>query len=250
MSESDEDKNEQPVGAGDPIDGEATPDATQSDAEAEATAPKDGSGTQPTDAGKAGAAPLASSASADGDELPEDEELTPELVEEEAIRGDFMLRWASIFLALLFGFSQMSDSRTLVHVRSGDQMRANGFLPSATDSLSYMMEGETASNVSWLFDHVVSAVYSAGGDTGLTIFKALMAGLVAYLLSLISVRGMPTWWSSICCVLAVGACSIDFLPVTDLATLVGMVVVLLLLHRHTEGSTTGLLWKLPLTIAV
>ncbi|MEN9554072.1 MAG: hypothetical protein RLZZ232_358, partial [Planctomycetota bacterium] len=34
----------------------------------------------------------------DMDELPEEEPLTPELVEEEAIRGDFMLRWATVFL--------------------------------------------------------------------------------------------------------------------------------------------------------
>lgn len=232
------------------------PDEENKDASAEAenqagndTPETDADATKTPDASTETPAPTSDSADV-GDELPEEEELTPELVEEEAIRGDFMLRWASIFLALLFGFSQISDTRTLIHVRSGDEMRANGFLPSGKDTLSYAIADEPSANISWLFDHVVSAVYQAGGETGLTLFKAFVAGLVAYLLSLISVTGMPTWWSSICCVLAIGAMSIDFLPVTDLATLVGMVIVLLILHRYTQGQTSGLIWKLPLTIAV
>lgn len=184
------------------------------------------------------------------DELPEWEELTPELVEEEAIRGDFMLRWAVIFLAVLFGFSQIGDTRTLVHVRSGDQMRANGFFPPRTDVFSFANEGQAVANTSWLFDHIVSGVYLSGGEQGLTIFKALLAAAVFYVLSLISVSGMPTWWSSICAALAVVACSPDFIPITDLATLVGMVLALRMLHRVHEGESTGLTWKFPLLIIV
>lgn len=66
---------------------------------------------------------------ASDDELPEDEPLTPELVEEEAIRGDFMLRWAVICLAALMAFTCISDTKPLVLIRSGEQMRQNGFLP-------------------------------------------------------------------------------------------------------------------------
>lgn len=184
------------------------------------------------------------------DELPEEEELTPELVEEEAIRGDFMLRWATIFLAVLFGFSQIGDSRTLVHVRSGQYMQQHGIVPDGNDPFSYALSDQPAANVSWLFDHVTAAVYGLGGETGLTFFKALVAGLIAYLLSLISVRGMPTWWNSVCCLLGIAAASVDFMPVTDLATLLGLSVTLLLLHRHSEGTVSGLTWKLPLLLAV
>ena len=186
----------------------------------------------------------------DSDELPEYEELTPEIVEEEAIRGDFMLRWASIFLAVLFGFSQISDTRTLVHIRSGQQLQNSGFIPNGVDTFAYSLEGETSPNVSWLFDHVVSLAYSLGGENGLTIFKALVAGVVAYVLSLISISGMPTWWSSICCVMAICAVSIDFMPITDLATLLGLVLTLHLLHGHHQGDAKGIIWKLPVLIAV
>ncbi|MEZ6122640.1 MAG: hypothetical protein R3C49_05620 [Planctomycetaceae bacterium] len=184
------------------------------------------------------------------DELPDDYELTPELVEEEAIRGDFMLRWAAIFLAVLFGFSQISDSRTLVHVRSGEYLRSHGFLPIGSDPFSYALDGRSSGNVSWLFDHLLSLAYAAGGPIGLTIFKAAIAAVVAWLLSHISLRGMPTWWSSICSVLAVAACSVDFVPTTDLMTLLGLSITLLLLHRFSEGNDQGLLWKFPLLTAV
>ena len=40
---------------------------------------------------------------ADPDALPEVEPLTPELVEDEAIRGDFMIRWAVVLLAAPVG---------------------------------------------------------------------------------------------------------------------------------------------------
>lgn len=195
-------------------------------------------------------AAVSADANQDADELPEYEELTPEIVEEEAIRGDFMLRWAAIFLAVLFGFSQMADTRTLLHVRSGEDMQSGGFLPPSEDSFSYALEGQSTSNVSWLFDHIVSTVYSLGGEYALTVFKAVVAGVIAYLLSYISLKNMPTWWSSVCVVFGMAACSVDFMPVTDLATLLGLAITLLLLHRHTEGAATGLAWKLPVVIVV
>ncbi|MCP4170396.1 MAG: hypothetical protein GY758_06440 [Fuerstiella sp.] len=238
-------------------DGETKPDEPQ-DGETHAGTPEDAQESDRADGGSmghdvstdSGAAELPVQTPDFDDELPEEEELTPELVEDEAIRGDFMLRWAAIFLAVLFGFSQMADTRTLVHIRSGEQMRQNGFLPSSQDTMSYAMDGQTVATSAWAFDHLVSYIYSVGGAHGLTVFKALLAGVIAYLLSLISVSGMPTWWSSICCVLAVAACSIDFQPITDLVTLFGMVVILLQLHRYHEGSATGLHWKLPLLFAV
>ena len=192
----------------------------------------------------------AGGASGDPDELPEEEELTPELVEEEAIRGDFMLRWAAILLAALFGFTQISDTRTLVHVRSGDQMRANGFLPERTDSLSFANEGQSVANVSWLFDHIVSFAWQMGEETGLMALKVVVAITIGYLLSIISVSGVPTWWSSICGVIAIAACSSDLVPITDLATVLCLTILLRWLHQHFEGEADGLKWKIPVLMIV
>ncbi|MEP3480368.1 MAG: hypothetical protein ABJZ55_14050 [Fuerstiella sp.] len=184
------------------------------------------------------------------DELPEQEELTPELIEEEAIRGDFMLRWAAIFLTILFGFGLIADTQALVHIRSGEFLASNGFLPNQQDGLSYAAPEEPLSNTSWLFDILMAQVYGIGGLSGLTIFKVAIAGLIAWLLSQVSVRMMPTWWSSICCVLAGAAFSIDLLPITDIMTLLGLTLTLLWLHKSTDGSISGLHWKLPLLIAI
>lgn len=185
------------------------------------------------------------------DELPEEEELTPELIEEEAIRGDFMLRWAAIFLTVLFGFSLIADTQVLTLIRSGESLVSNGLLPNHPDQLSYAAPQDKAlSNTTWLFDIILAQVYAIGGATGLTIMKVAIAGLIAWLLSQISVRMMPTWWNSICCVLAAAAFCVDLLPITDIVTLLGLAITLLWLHRSSEGLVQGLHWKLPLLIAV
>ncbi|MFO0999934.1 MAG: tetratricopeptide repeat protein [Planctomycetaceae bacterium] len=184
------------------------------------------------------------------DELPDEEPLTPELVEEEAIRGDFMLRWAAIFLAVLMAFSQINDTKPLVLIRSGDAMRANGFLPSRVDQFSMTMDGQSVANVSWLFDHLVSLSWLVGGDKGLTVLKALLAGISAFLLVRISIPGVSSWWTSICAVFAIVACSTDFMPVPELITVLGMTQTMRLLVKHRLGKAEGLIWKLPVLIAI
>ena len=186
----------------------------------------------------------------DQDELPEDEPLTPELVEEEAIRGDFMLRWAAVFLAVLMAFGQLNDTKPLVLIRSGDQMRASGFLPSRVDQLSITTEGKSVTNVSWLFDHLVSLSWMVAGEKGLTLLKVFVAGLSAFFLVRISIPGVSTWWSSICTVFAVVACSSDFMPLPELITILGMTLTMRFLFQHRMGKGVGLNWKLPLLLAV
>ncbi len=183
-------------------------------------------------------------------DLPDLIELTPELVEEEAIRGDFMLRWAAILLAVLMGCGQIAISRTLVHIRSGLDMQAAGFLPAAADQYSNANSENSADNVSWLLDHMLALIWTLGGATGLTIFKAVMAGLIAWQLARVSMEGLPTWWNSICGVLALAACCSDLMPITDLMTLLGLTVILRLLHGAFLGEASGLIWKAPLTIAI
>ncbi|MBL8810218.1 MAG: hypothetical protein JNM43_08580 [Planctomycetaceae bacterium] len=184
------------------------------------------------------------------EELPDDEPLTPELVEEEAIRGDFMLRWATIFLAVLMAFTQISDTKPLTLIRSGDYMRSHGFLPPRTDQLSLTAEGKPFANVSWLFDHIVSFAWSAGGPMGLTVLKVVLAGLSAWLLTRISIPGVSTWWSSICAALAVVACSQDYIPASELISVLGMTLLMHFLIQHRLGTSSTLHWKLPLLFAV
>ena len=184
------------------------------------------------------------------DELPQEEPLTSEMVEEEAVRGDFMLRWAAIFLGVLMGFTQINDTKPLVLIRSGDYMQAHGMLPPRTDVLSLTAAEKPSPNVSWLFDHIISLCWSAGGDKALTLLKVAIAGLVGYLLTHISIRGVPTWWNSICAVFAIVACSSDFVPLPELFTMLGMTITMRWLCQHRLGTASGLQWKLPLLIAV
>src|SRR5205807_5512415 len=63
------------------------------------------------------------------DEFDDYEELTPEIAEEEAIRNDFVIRWAVVLLAFLLASTRIADSASLVHVKTGQYLAANGILP-------------------------------------------------------------------------------------------------------------------------
>ena len=161
-----------------------------------------------------------------------------------------MLRWAAIFLAVLMGFTQINDTKPLVLIRSGDYMRAHGLLPPRIDVLSLTAAEKPSPNVSWLFDHVISLCWSVGGEKALTLLKVTIAGLVGYLLTHISIRGVPTWWNSICAVFAIVACSSDFVPLPELVTMLGMTITMRWLYQHRLGIASGIHWKLPLLVMV
>ena len=67
------------------------------------------------------------------------------MVEDEAIRGDFEMKWAVILLAVLFGCTLVAESTTLVHVKTGQYLAGHGFLPPAKDVFS-----STASDRPWI----------------------------------------------------------------------------------------------------
>ncbi len=101
------------------------------------------------------------------DDLPEWEPLTPELVEEEAIRGDFMLRWAAILLAMLLGWMLIDQTSVLVNVKSGQHLASHGIVPSSTDVFAATTADRRWVNLSWLWDLMVSGVYGTIGPSGL-----------------------------------------------------------------------------------
>ena len=169
--------------------------------------------------------------------LPEWEPLTPELVEDEAIRGDFVIRWAVVGLALLFGFSQIADSRTLVHVKSGQFLAAHGVLPPANDVFSYTAGDRRWVNLSWLFDLFAAGVYGVAGGIGLSVAQGVLAGLAFGLLAHAHRSGIRTWWGSICAVLALLACYPQITMQPELVTLIGLATTLFIVLRAEETTS-------------
>ena len=154
--------------------------------------------------------------------LPEWEPLTPELVEDEAIRGDFVIRWVVVGLALLLGVSQIAETRTLLHIKSGQYLAQHGFLPSATDVLSYTANDRRWVNLSWLFDLVMAGVvFAVSGGIGLSMIQGAMAVLAFGLLAHTVRPNIRTWWGSICAVLALLACYPQFTVQPELITITG-----------------------------
>lgn len=176
--------------------------------------------------------------------LPEWEPLTPELVEDEAIRGDFVMRWVVVGLALLLGVSQIAETRTLLHLKNGLYLAGHGFLPSAKDPFSYTASDRKWTNLAWVFDLAMAGVYSLGGGIGLSLIQGLLAALAFGLLAHTFRPQIRTWWGSICAGLALLVCYPQFTIQPELVTLLGISFVLWTLVRAEEPGQSRQLWRL------
>lgn len=176
--------------------------------------------------------------------LPEWEPLTPELVEDEAIRGDFMLRWAAILLACLFAATYISETQTLVHVKTGQYLAEHGFWPPATDVFSYTANDRPWQNNAWLFDLSLAAVYGTLGATGLTLLKMALLGVTFYIIVHLCQREISTWWGSILAVLALIACFPQLSVTPEIITILGLVLTLRCLQSWQENNSARALWML------
>jgi tetratricopeptide (TPR) repeat protein len=178
------------------------------------------------------------------DDLPEWEPLTPELVEDEAIRADFMLRWAVVLLAFLLGCTEIAESATLVHVKTGQYVAGHGFWPPANDVFSYTAADRPWINLSWGFDLVLAGVFAVLGAVGLSFFKALLAAATFGFVMHTSRPGVSTWWGAVCGALALLVCYPQFTALPESITLLGLAVTLWILHTAEADGQSRLRWAL------
>ncbi|MCA9055612.1 MAG: hypothetical protein KDA75_17345, partial [Planctomycetaceae bacterium] len=190
--------------------------------------------TEPVSSPIESASPPASPdhATNDAEGLPEEFVLTPEFVEEEAIRGDIVLRGAVILLAALLGWTHLTSTPLLVRIRTGQELAAHGVLPPRTDAFfSYTAADRSWVNLSWLGDLLLAGLYGVGGAALLSVFCGIASGVAFWLVGRTSLPGAPTWWSSICATLAVIAVFPLLTPGPLLMTVVGLAVTGWLLQR-------------------
>lgn len=218
-----------------------TGDSTESNDETDSPDDESGSAIDESDGGEEGS---------DEEELPDWEPLSPEIVEDEAIRGDFMLRWAVILLAFLLGCRHITDTVTLVRIRTGEHLASNGILPPTNDVFSYTASEQPWVNLSWLFDLLIAGVYAAGGAAGLTLFTAFVGGATFYLLHGISRENLPTWWTSVCVGIALLMANLQFTALPQLITLLGVAWMLRGLHTWSQTGKQSTLWCLAGSLAV
>ena len=207
----------------DPVDGESEPDSSE--------APPENEPSQ-TDGDSE-------------DDLPEWEPLTPELVEEEAERGDFMLRWAVVLLAILLGCYGIHQTTTLLRTASGQYMASHGLLPPSSDVFSLTATNRTWVNLGWGTDLILAGLYALPGqEICLTLFAAVLAGLTLGLMVHISRPGLPSWWTSVMASVALLAAFPQFVAGPESVTLLGLALQLWLLHRFGLSGRSRDLWSL------
>lgn len=176
--------------------------------------------------------------------LPEEEPLTPEILEDEAIRGDFVLRWVVVALAALLGCSQLNDALPLVHVRTGEWLAGNGFLPTGYDPFSLITTDRVWVNLSWLFDLVAAGVHALAGGIGLSLAAGVLAAVTFGMILHAHRPEIRTWWTAVCGALALLASyeMFDFTP--RAITLLGVAIVLAILIRSENSGRYRLVWCL------
>jgi tetratricopeptide (TPR) repeat protein len=182
-------------------------------------------------------------------DLPEDEPLTPEILEDEAIRGDFVLRWVIVALAILLGCAQLNDALPLVHVRAGEWLAAHGFLPRGQEPFSIAAADRPWIQLEWLFDLLAAGVYSVSGGIGLSLAAGILAALTFTLVVQSHRRHVRTWWAAVCAALALIAAydRFDFAPAAW--TLLGVATILaILVYAENTGLHTVLWCVVPLML--
>lgn len=219
-------KNDQPTAP-------ASTDASASAAVSEAVATESGSGGEAT--ANATEAANANTSEANEEGLPEWEPLSPEIVEDEAIRGDYMLRCAVILLALLIGCRQIVESTTLLHVKTGKYLAAHGFWPPANDVFTSTATEHRWVNLSWLWDLVSSGAFVVGEGSGLSLLTAIVVALTWWMLAKTSRNNVSTWWGSVVGAGALLACHTHFSGQPETVTLLGMALLLWRLHSWRQS---------------
>lgn len=216
---------------------EQNPDSQQSATPVETIAEGAGTATAPSQAAVANA-PLE-------EPLPDWEELTPELFEDECLRGDFMIRWAVILLGVLFGFNYLTESGILTQVKTGHWIAENGFLPPRTDPFAVATEGLGWTNLQWLSDLTIGLVERIGGFGGLTVLTAFKIGLACWILLQLNYPGVSTRWNSMCVALALIALYPVLQPGAMSTTVLGFSALMALLFVWRERPESQALWGLP-----
>ena len=153
--------------------------------------------------------------------LPDWEQLTPELVEDEAIRGDFMLRWAVVLLGVLIGCQAITETTVLVHVKTGQYLAAHGWWPPAKDVFSATAIDHRWVNLSWLWDLVSSGLFAIGEGIGLSLGMAVLVTVTWWLLGRTSRPSVSNWWGSILGALTLLASGPQFTGQPEVVTLFG-----------------------------
>jgi len=123
--------------------------------------------------------------------IEEYEPLTPELVEEEAIRGRPRNPVVGCVAGLSAGSTRIAETAVPGARQTGQYLAKNGIIPPAHDIFSYTAGDRPWTNLAWGFDLLAAGIHDLGSFAGLSAFKALLVAIAFWLMSLVSRPGIP-----------------------------------------------------------
>lgn len=166
------------------------------------------------------------------------------LEDDEFRRNDSVLLAAALLMAILFAWTTTADPRALVHLKTGQYLAENGFLPPAGDVFSATVEGTPWLNLAWLGDLFLAGVHAVGGMVALTIWQVIGALLTFGLVFACHRKGVSTWWASLVVVLAGIAAMPNLQAQPALFTLIGLAAMQWIVVRYRRDLVDSAIWWL------
>jgi hypothetical protein len=151
------------------------------------------------------------------------------------------------FLCALF---RVCDVDVGYHIRTGEHILAGHGVP-GVNTFSYTVPDEPWYAQQWMPATIYTLAYRVGGLTGLTVFKALLATLLMWLvwLNARNAAGKNSFWPLAVATLAVLVLRVRFFERPDLFTSTLLALVLLLDTRHGTNRRWQFIF-LPLLMAL
>ncbi len=146
--------------------------------------------------------------------------------------------------AFVLALSPIDWTTTLVHIKTGEYLANNGWLPPEHDIFSQTATKSIWINGAWLFDLLVYGLYQIGGFAVLTISKALVVGISFFLLMRLCRQKRNVTWSVVLGLLLVLASLPRMNVLPDIITLLGVTLILVFWNQWRLRGSAAAWWKM------
>lgn len=159
---------------------------------------------------------------------------------------DWFLSLAILAVAFLLASFSVRNSDFFMHLATGRLLSEGGY-SFGKDPFSFVGEGRTWINHSWLFDWMLFRLYSVADGPGVVIAKAVAVAIAAGVLLLARRSGQSVFPSVVCVGLALTAMTPRLLLQPAIASILAIAILMALLIRMAKPAGS---WRFPVCIAV
>lgn len=172
----------------------------------------------------------------------DDFELTPEILEAENRRNDYVLAGAALLLAFFVSFTREDVADLYLWLKTGSLVAEKLPHVPREDTLTYTVAGAPWVEPAWLHHWTLFQVRERFGEKALTLLKVALVAPIAALLLLLRHRGPTLWGASAVAMMALVAISPRLTASSEVAGLTILAVFLYVAHLAKYGGRPALIY--------